>query len=65
MGLLGEILCVLNGDFTESDSSEILSILWQMTECPRFNLSVTFLNKAEKEAVSGSYDPNHRYVKLS
>ena len=54
MGLLGEILQALNGGFTERDSNEVLCILSHMSECPRFNLSVTFLSTKEQEAVSGS-----------
>lgn len=55
MGLLGEILQALNGGFMEKDSSEVVCILSRMSECPRFNLSITFLSTKEQEAVSTSY----------
>ena len=56
MGLLGEFLRVLNSCFAQpEDSDVIMEILKELSACSRFNLSLGFLGKSEKEAVSEFY----------
>lgn len=54
MGLLGEFLLTLNEAFQGSDSGEVVNILDQLAKTSRFSLSIKFLSKRERQAVSQS-----------
>lgn len=50
MGLLGEFLLILNNCLNEKDSSDIFNILTGLSKTNRFDLSLKFLGKEEKNA---------------
>ncbi|RMX60372.1 hypothetical protein pdam_00021320 [Pocillopora damicornis] len=52
MGLLGEFLLILNNCLNEKDSSDIFNILTGLSKTNRFDLSLKFLGKEEKNAAS-------------
>ena len=54
MGLLGEILEVLNLCLEEEarDYTAVLEILMELSKSSRFSLALNFLGRAEKKAVS-------------
>ncbi len=49
MGLLGEVVEVLNDNWKTEDFSKIYSILHDLTTVKRFNLSLQFLSSGERE----------------
>ena len=51
MGLLGEIVDILNENWTEEDSSKIYSILHNLGGVQRFSLSLKFLSCRETEVL--------------
>jgi len=51
-GLLGEMLSVMNGEYSEPDSSELLAMLEALSTANRFSLSLQFLDKSECAACS-------------
>ena len=56
MGLLGEMLEVLNSNFQEGDGGQVTCILSQLAQCPRFSLSLSFLSAKENNAVSVHFE---------
>lgn len=52
MGVLGELLTVLNQGWQEGDATAIHSILASLTLTSRFGLSLSFLSTSEKKEVS-------------
>ena len=54
-GLLGDFLLTLNEVFRPEDAEEIVGILSSLSQTKRFDLSVQFLDKNEKEAVSSIF----------
>ena len=52
MGLLGEILEVLNSGFVAEDCSKIMDFLDNLSKSSRFSLSISFLNPTEKKTVN-------------
>jgi len=52
MGLLGEILEVLNSGFRAEHCYRIMDFLDILSKCSRFDLSVSFLSSPEKEMVN-------------
>ena len=51
MGLLGEIVDILNENWKDKDSSKIFSILHNLAGVQRFSLSLQFLSCVEKEVL--------------
>ncbi|XP_063951708.1 coiled-coil domain-containing protein 103-like isoform X2 [Lytechinus pictus] len=51
-GLLGEIITALDNDAEEGHCGKVANILMCLTRAGRFSLSLDFLNKSEKEALS-------------
>ncbi|XP_065886394.1 coiled-coil domain-containing protein 103-like isoform X2 [Dysidea avara] len=63
MGILGELVTVLNKQWNNSHSAHIVSILEILSSSQRFNLSVKFLSQQEKKEVRlKNYFTRHYYT---
>jgi len=51
-GLLGEMISVLNGNYREEDSGELVAVLQALSTVNRFSLSLQFLDESERSARS-------------
>jgi len=51
-GLLGEMIGVLNGEYSDADGRELVAILEALSSVNRFSLSLQFLDKTEHAACS-------------
>ncbi len=51
MGVLGEMLEVLNLCYLDTDRDSVIQILEELSKSSRFKLSLRFLGKSEREAV--------------
>jgi len=51
-GLLGEIISVLNTNYSEDDGNEVVAMLQALSSVNRFSLSLQFLDESERTACS-------------
>ena len=65
-GLLGQMIQVLDNYYQDTHSSHIIAILQSLSEANRFQLSMDFLDSAEKAACQGLFDKlNHTSSELN
>jgi len=49
MGFLGEIVAVFNTEYAAEDAEQVASILYILSQCSRFELSLQFLSQKEND----------------
>lgn len=59
-GLLGEMISVLSSNYSEEDSIELVAMLEALSTANRFNLSLQFLDTAERSACSELLQQLHK-----
>ena len=62
MGFLGEIVDILNENWTEGDSSKIYNILYKLGGVQRFSLSLKFLSCRETEALVELFEKLNKVI---